>query len=159
MPGGSYSHKKWITGLLLVFAGSGLLWSGCGQKGPPRPPSRPLLPAIKDLAFNIHDGRVELTWTVPVTGDRKGSYPAAVKVFRSRVPVEEAGCKNCPIRYTMAGDIPIQKRRSDISEPIRMSYAELIEPGYRYIFKVIVYDEDGTGGRDSNVVRFDYNPD
>jgi predicted small lipoprotein YifL len=156
MPSGSYCHNKWVAAFLLVLAGSNFLLNGCGQKGPPRLPRRPLPPAIKDLAFSVHDGMVELTWTVAIPAGRSASSAAAVKVFRSRVSAEEGGCKNCPIRYTVAGDIPIQKKRSDKSEPIRMRYTEFVEPGYRYIFKVIVYDEDGNGGKDSNVVKFDH---
>jgi hypothetical protein len=80
-------------------------------------------------------------------------------VFRFRLSAEEADCENCPIRYTVSGDIPIQKKRSDKSEPIRMRYAESVEPGYRYIYKVTVYDEYGMAGKDSNVVKFDLYPD
>jgi hypothetical protein len=72
---------------------------------------------------------------------------------------EEARCDNCPIRYSVSGDIPIHKKRSEKSKPIRMSYTEVVEPGYRYIYKVIVYDEYGIGGKDSNIVKFDPYPD
>jgi hypothetical protein len=145
-----------MAAFLWVFAASCFLWNGCGQKGPPRPPRRPLPPAINDLAFTVHEGTVELTWTVAGTADRSVSAPVAVKVFRSRVPAKEAGCKDCPIRYTVAGEIPIQKKRSERSEPIRMRYAEFVEEGYRYFFKMIVYDEYGIGSKDSNVVKFDH---
>ena len=150
------SHNKWMRALFFVLVSSSLLWIGCGKKGPPRPPQRPLPPTVKDLAYILRDDRVELSWTVAATADGKASPPAAVKVFRSRVSAEEADCENCPIRYTESGDIPIQKKKSEKSESTRMSYAESIKPGYRYFYKVTVYDEYGIGGKDSNIVKFDH---
>ena len=155
MPSVAYCSNKWIATFLLVLAGPSFLWIGCGKKGPPRPPRLLLPPAVQDLAFTVQNGMVELTWTVVGTVGRSASSPAAVKVFRSRMSAVEAGCENCPVRYTVSGDIPIQKKRSEKSAPIRMSYTESVEPGYRYIFKVIVYDEEGRGSQDSNIVRFD----
>jgi hypothetical protein len=40
-----------------------------------------------------------------------------------------------------------------------MSYSEFVEVGYRYIYKVIVFDEYGIGGKDSNIVKFDHYSD
>jgi hypothetical protein len=87
---------------------------------------------------------------------RSAAPPAAVKVFRSRLSAEEAGCENCPVRYAVSADIPIHKKRFEKSESIRMSYTEFIETGYRYIYKVNVFDENGIGGKDSNIVKFDH---
>ena len=156
MPRASDCHNRWIAAFLTVLAASCFLWNGCGQKGPPRPPRRLQPQAINDLAFTIHEGTVELTWTVAGKTDRGDSLPVAVKIFRSRVPAKEVGCENCPIRYTAAGEIPIPKKRSERSESIRMRYTEYVEEGYRYFFKVIAYDEHGIGSKDSNVVQFDH---
>jgi len=152
----SYSHSKWTAALLLVLAGSSLLWIGCGKKGPPRPPQRPLPPVVRDLAYTVQNDIVKLSWTVPGTESRSAAPPAAVKVFRFRLSAEEADCKKCPIRFALTGDIPIFKKRSEKSKPTRMSYTEFVETGYRYIYKVIVFDENGTGGKDSNIVKFDH---
>jgi hypothetical protein len=155
----SYSHSKSLAALLLLLAGLSFIWIGCGKKGPPHPPRRPLPPKVKDLAYSLRNDMVELTWTVPGAASRSASPPAAVKVFRSRLSAEEAGCENCPIRYAVSGDIPIQKKQSEKSKPIKMSYSESVEPGYRYIYKVTVFDEYGIGGKDSNIVKFDHHPD
>ena len=156
----SCSYRKWWAALLLLLVGSSMLWTGCGKKGPPRPPRRPLPPAVTDLAYTVYDNKVELSWTMPGKEEnRKAAPPATVKVLRSRLSAEEAGCENCPIRFTVSGDVPIHKKRSEKSEPIRMSYTEFVEPGYRYIYKVTVFDEYGFGGRDSNIVKFDHFPD
>lgn len=153
----SYSHSKWMAALLLVLAGSSLLWIGCGKKGPPRPPRQPLPPAVKDLDYVVHNNIVQLSWTVPGREEsRNAAPPAAVKVFRSRMSAEDASCENCPIRFAVSADIPVYKQRSDKSKPIRMSYSEFVETGYHYVYKVTVFDENGIGGKDSNIVRFDH---
>ena len=153
----SYSHSKWMAALLLVLAGSSLLWIGCGKKGPPRPPRQPLPLAVKDLDYVVHINIVKLSWTVPGKEEsRNAAPPAAVKVFRSRMSAEDASCENCPIRFAVSADIPVYKQRSDKSKPIRMSYSEFVETGYHYVYKVTVFDENGIGGKDSNIVRFDH---
>jgi hypothetical protein len=151
-----FSYSKWMAALLLVLAGSSFLWIGCGKKGPPRPPRRPLPPVVKDLEYNLRNDIVALSWTVPGAASPSNSLPAAVKVFRSRLSVEDTGCENCPIRYALSVEIPIHKKRSEKSEPIRMSYTEFVAPGYRYIYKLTVFDQYGRGGRDSNIVKFDH---
>jgi hypothetical protein len=157
MKNASHCHSKWMAALLLVLAGSSLFWIGCGKKGPPRPPRRPLPPAVKDLEYTVHNDIVELNWTVPGKAESlNAAPPATVKVFRSRMSAEDASCENCPIRFAVSGDIPIHKQRTEKFEPIRMSYTEFVETGYHYVYKVAVFDENGIGGKDSNIVRFDH---
>jgi len=151
-----FSRRKRLAALIWVLASLSFFWVGCGRKGPPSAPRRPLPPVVKDLAYTLHNDTVELSWTVVCKDDRSASPAATVKVFRSRLPLEEAGCENCPIRYSVAGDIPIQMERSQKGQGVKMSYAELLEPGYRYYYKVICYGEYGIGGQDSNVVQFDH---
>jgi hypothetical protein len=150
------SHSKWTAALLLLVAGLSFVWIGCGKKGPPRPPRRPLPPAVKDLEYRLRNDMVELSWTVPSAQNHRFSAPTAVKVFRSRLSAAEASCENCPIRYAVSGDLPIRQKGSDDSKPLRMSFTEFVEPGYRYIYKVTVFDEYGMGGKDSNIVKFDH---
>ena len=152
-----YSHYELMAALFVLLAALGLLAIGCGKKGPPRPPRRPQPPVIKDLDYTIHNDIVELSWTVPGRDDKaEVATPAAVRVFRSRLSAEEADCENCPVRFTVSDDIPIHSKRSEKSEPVRMSYSESIEPGYRYVYKVAVLDEYGIGGKHSNTVKFDH---
>ena len=138
-----------------MIAVTGFLGIGCGKKGPPRPPRRPMPPVVSDLEYSVQNNMVELNWTV-AGQDGRSSPPAAVKVFRSQLSAEEAGCENCPIRYSLSGDIPIHPKESKTFKPIRMHYTEFVEPGYRYIYKVIVFDEHGIRGKDSNIVKFDH---
>ncbi len=69
------NQRAWSRGaaalaiLMLAF--------GCGRKGPPLPPLRPLPGPIPDLAATRTDDRVTLTFTVP-KANRDGSTPSVV---------------------------------------------------------------------------------
>jgi hypothetical protein len=132
------------------------LWVGCGKKGPPRPPELRSPPAVKDLSYTVENQSVVISWTVQGADDRSASSPAGYKVFRAKLSVEESNCDKCPIQFAEIGDIPIQMKRSEKPESTRIRFTEVLEPGYRYIYKVIAYDEDGTGSKDSNTVQFEH---
>lgn len=151
-----YSYEKWPTVFFFALIGLSFLWAGCGKKGPPQPPELPSPPAVKDLSYAIHNQNVELGWTIQSADDRSASSPVRCKVFRSKLSTAESNCEKCPIQFSEIGNIPIQKKRSEKSEPTRMRFIENLEPGYRYFYKVIVYDEDGRGSKDSNIITFDY---
>jgi hypothetical protein len=59
--------------LLLVLTGA----AGCGQKGPPLPPLRPVPAALGDLRAERTADRITLQFTVPAT-NRDGSTPPAI---------------------------------------------------------------------------------
>lgn len=151
-----YSQERWLALFFFTLVGLSFLWVGCGKKGPPRPPELGSPPAVKDLSYAIHNQIVELSWTVPGAADRSASSPVGYKVFRSKLSVEESNCEKCPIRFVEIGDIPVQMKQSKTPKPTKMRFTEVLEPGYRYIYKVIVYDADGKGSKDSNTVKFDH---
>ena len=157
MPKDSYFHGKWLGLFLFTLAGLGVLWVGCGKKGPPVPPQRRSPPAVKDLSYTIDNQIVELSWTIEDADDRATSAPVGYKVFRSKLSAAESNCEKCPIRFTETADVPIQKS-SEKSKPTRLRFTETLEPGYRYIYKVIAYDRDGESSQDSNSVEFDHYP-
>jgi hypothetical protein len=152
----SFPRRKWLTAFLLVGAGLSFIWMGCGRKAPPQPPRRPLPPAVKDLSYAVDSQIVELNWTVPGTDDRFAFSPVGYKIFRSKLSAEESNCEKCPIQFIEIGEVPIQMKQSEKSKPTRMSFTEVLEPGYRYIYKVIGYDEDGMGSQESNTVEFNH---
>jgi hypothetical protein len=158
IPKDIYSQERWLAFLFLTLVGMSFLWGGCGKKGPPRPPQRQSPPAVRDLSYAVDNQIVELRWTVQGADGRSASAPVGYKVFRSKLSAEESKCEKCPIRFAEIGDVPIQMKRSETSKPTRMRFTEVLEPGYRYIYKVIVYDEDGMGSKDSNTVKFDHYP-
>jgi hypothetical protein len=158
MPKNFSSYGRWLAFFFFTLAGLSFLWAGCGKKGPPRPPQRRSPPAVKDLSYAIDNQIVELSWTVQGADDRSVSAPVGYKVFRSKLSAAESDCEKCPIRFVEIADVPIQMKRSGKSKPIRMRFTEVLEPGYRYIYKVSAYDEDGEGSKDSNTVKFDHIP-
>ena len=150
------SLGRWLGLLFFTLAGLSFLWVGCGKKGPPRPPQRRSPPAVKDLSYTIDNQIVELSWTVEGADDRATSAPVGYKVFRSKLSAAESNCEKCPIRFTEFADVPIQMKSSEKSKPTRLRFTETLEPGYRYIYKVIAYDRDGESSQDSNTVEFDH---
>lgn len=156
---GACLHRKWSLVFLVLLGGLTFVWLGCGKKGPPRPPKRPLPPVVQDLRHTIQGDIVELSWTLPGTAGGSASAPAEIKVFRAAQSDAEIGCETCPIRFVAVAEIPIHEKPSEKSEPRTLSFTETIDPGYRYIYKVIVFDEYGIGGKDSNTVEFDLSPD
>jgi hypothetical protein len=135
-------HGKWLGLFFLTLAGLSFLWISCGKKGPPRPPQRRSPPAVKDLSYVVDNRIVELSWTY--------------KVFRSKLSAAESNCEKCPIRFEEIADVPVQMKRSEKSKPTRLRFTEVLEPGYRYIYKVIAYDKEGESSADSNIIKFDH---
>ena len=72
-------------------------------------------------------------------------------VYRSKTAVSEPECKDCPVLFTRLTDIPITGR---VGEEKTFSYTEILEKGYRYIYKVTVYSKFGLVSSDSNYVEF-----
>jgi hypothetical protein len=75
------------VGALALSIVTALITVGCGKKGNPLPPLRPVPSRIADFAAHLADGRVELRFTVPVNGD--GSTPNAVsrvEIYRVATP-------------------------------------------------------------------------
>lgn len=137
-----------------MLAGTSFLWLGCGKKGAPRPPRQHLPAAVEDLSYRIDNDRVELEWTVAGTNDHSTSSPAGVKLFRFKQSAAESSCEKCPMRFSEIADLPVQLKRSGPSESSTMSFTEVLERGYRYVYKVIVYNRDGLGSKDSNTIEF-----
>ena len=132
------------------------MWAGCGRKGAPQPPQQSVPARVNDLSYRINNDKVELRWTVTAADHPGASDPAAVKLYRFKQSAEESDCKKCPIRFTEIADLPVQKKRFEKSRSSTMSFTDALEQGYRYIYKVIVYSQDGVAGRDSNTVEFSF---
>ena len=158
IPKDIYLRGRWQPVFFFTLVALSLFWAGCGKKAPPRPPELRFPPAVKDLSYAIASQKVELNWTVQSADDHSASFPASCKILRSKLSAEESNCEKCPIRFTAIGDIPIEMKRSEKPQSTGMRFSEILEPGYRYIYKVVVYDEDGQRSKDSNTVEFDYIP-
>ena len=138
----------WTAAIILV--------SGCGKKGPPVPPTGDMPPKVMDLDYRISNNILELSWTVPQTSSEAKSPVTGFLVFGSKQTTIEADCPNCPIFFREIGDIPVRTMDREQGKSSRMAFTQTIEPGFRYIYKVRAYDDDGIAGKDSNFVDFTF---
>ncbi len=141
----NYCCRSIIVQILIIVAFSVFL-SGCGKKAPPKPPHQEEPPAVDDLSYSLDGGRLKLTWTIPKEKSDLGGF----YVFRSKKLVSESDCKNCPVIFKRVADILLQDTESSGRDSIK--YTEAIEKDYRYIYKVVVYTNNGVIGKDSNIV-------
>jgi len=137
----------WITPMFL--------WYGCGKKGMPEPPSGQRPPKVTDLSYSINGNVIKLSWTIPKTSTKAESPIAGFFIYRSKQSHIEADCPNCPVHYLRIGEVLVRRSAPGQPEP-PVVYTQTIDPGYRYIYKVIAYDDYGNAGKDSNVVDFMY---
>ena len=154
----SIATLKTTKVIILVFVtlmASAFLSGGCGKKAMPEPPSGRRPPNVTDLSYSISGNDIKLSWSIPGTSTEARTPIAGFLIHRSKQSHIEADCPNCPIRYLRIGEVLV--RRDVPAQPgPAVVYTDTIEPGYRYIYKVVAYDDDGVTGRDSNVIDFMY---
>jgi hypothetical protein len=142
--------------IFLVF-----LLPGCGKKAPPVPPRQKPVPAVSDLKYGIDGNILTLTWTIPKEKEKTKSAFNGFIVYRSKRPISDSDCKNCPKLFQKVSDIP-----ADITPDItidapgyenkNIEYREEIKKGFVYTYKVVLYAKSGAQSRDSNYVEFNY---
>ena len=135
---------------LLTF---GCMLTGCGKKNMPKPPQGNRPPQVTDLSYTISENAFKLSWTIPKTSSKAKSPASGFFIYRSKQSASEANCTNCPITFLKIGDVPVRGGVAGKPEP-PVIFVQTIEPGYRYRYKVKVYDDDGNVGQDSNVIDF-----
>ncbi len=145
----NYCCRSIIVQILIIVAFSVFL-SGCGRKAPPKPPQQEEPPIVDDLSYSLDGDRLKLTWTTPEVRREVKSGLGGFYVFRSKKLISESDCKNCPVIFKRVADILLQDTESSGRDSIK--YTEAIEKGYRYIYKVVVYTNNGVIGKDSNIV-------
>jgi predicted small lipoprotein YifL len=121
--------------------------SGCGIKGPPVPPKYATPPAVSDLQYQVNGERLSLTWSIPSI--RPGGKPgiAGVKVFRLKESLKNLPCKDCPRAFTLMSKIPARSGT--------MQFQDIMDKGFGYYYKVVLYDAENRDGKDSNIVHFE----
>ena len=149
----NYCCRSIIFQILIIVAFSVFL-SGCGKKAPPKPPGQEEPPVVDDLSYSLDGDRLKLTWTTPEVNRKVNSGLGGFYVFRSKKLVSASDCKNCPVIFKRVADIFSQDTESSGRDSIK--YAESLEKGYRYIYKVVVYTNNGRTGKDSNIIDFIY---
>ncbi len=143
----NYCCRSIIVQILIIVAFSVFL-SGCGKKAPPKPPFQEEPPIVDDLSYSLDGDRLKLTWSIPKEKlDLGGFY-----VFRSKKMVSESDCKNCPVTFKRVADISLEYDSEYFGKDGKIFYTDTLEEGYRYIYKVVVYTNNGVIGKDSNIV-------
>jgi len=138
-----------IFSILLCMA---VFSSGCGRKTLPVPPGQVEIPAVSDLNSSIDNDMLKLAWSIPDKNKRIVPYLDGFIVYKSKTSLSRPLCKNCPVLFKRISDIPVS--RKDINKKI--TWNETLEKGYKYIYKVIGYSDNGATGKDSNYIEFIY---
>ena len=127
--------------------------ASCGKKGPPEPPRGNRPPRVRDLGYSTDQNSIKLTWTVPQTTAKAKNKAAGFLIFQSKQADDDPECPSCPVFFTQIGDVPAGTAGAG-QAAASLVFSQGLEPGYRYIFKVKTYDDDGLVSRDSNFVDF-----
>ena len=154
----AFANRCILVLLTLVSAtwlASTVMLSGCGKKALPEPPKGNRPPKVIDLGYSISENTIKLSWTIPKTSDKAKSPVSGFLIYRSKQSSVEADCPNCPIYFLKIGDVLVRGEVSGKPES-SVVFTQTIEPGYRYIFKIKAYDDDGVAGKDSNLIEFTY---
>ena len=144
----SSTHYRMIWTVVMVTA-IGILLSGCGVKAPPVPPDYTPPPAVTNLGYTLEsDGSVMLSWGLSGPERDKGAKVQGARIYRSKDSLDNPACENCPRIFSMVKDLPLEQGS--------MLYREPLQKGFRYFYKIVIYDEGNLESPDSNVVSFEY---
>jgi len=144
-----------LTLVSATWMASAFMLFGCGNKALPDPPSGNRPPKVTDLRYSISENTIKLSWTISKTSDKAKSPVTGFLIYRSKQSSVKTDCPNCPIYFLKIGDVLVRGGVSGSPES-SVVFAQAIEPGYRYIYKVKAYDGDGIAGKDSNLIDFTY---
>ncbi len=136
---------------IFILTGVVLMISGCGIKAPPVAPAKVPPSAVKDLKGMAEGSSYKLTWSIPEASAKVRSGLAGFIVYRSKIPLSDSYCPDCPMLFERVGDIPMKGKSN-----IEMNYIDTLESGYRYTYKVITYNKKGAKSEDSNYISLDY---
>jgi len=136
--------------LLLLFMA--FTAAACGKKGPPMPPLLEKPPVVAGIETQMEGNAVTLSW--PLKPYRSAGYarPAGFRVYRSSEKHGDAGCPGCPPRFRITADISFDAAEAS---GLRAVYVEELEAGYRYLFRVVPYMDDGSEAGPSDIITID----
>ena len=129
--------------LLLAFflLLSGLIFSGCGQKGPPEiiEKIQVKLKPVKNLNYQIKDSSILLKW--------ESNYKQNISgfgIFMAKQNIKK--CQGCPVVFN----------RIDFISPDLNEYQKELEKGYRYFFKIKTSGVDDIKSKSSETIKIDF---
>jgi hypothetical protein len=70
-------------------------------------------------------------------------------VLRSRVALAEAECRDCLPPFEPLDEVTAAPGGA-------MTFESVLQPGFRYVFKVVGLGEDGEAGAASNTIDFNF---
>lgn len=139
------NYINWISIVIVV----GILLANCGVKAPPVPPDYTPPPAITDLGYTLEaNGSVLLSWSLSGKERPKGAKVRGARVYRSKDSLEKPACEDCPRIFSVVKDLPLEQNN--------MFYREPLQKGFRYYYKIVLYDETNQESEGSKVVTFEY---
>ncbi|RLC18141.1 MAG: hypothetical protein DRI24_03920 [Deltaproteobacteria bacterium] len=131
-----------VTMLTLMLFGV----SGCGIKGLPVPPRYSKPPAVSDLQYQVVGNQINLTWSVPIPKQASDNHTiAGAKVLRLKESLKNLPCRDCPQTFRIIRKIPARSET--------MQFQDTIDKGFRYYYKIVLYDAGNQDGEDSDIVR------
>ncbi len=132
------------------------LLAACGVKGPPVPPRQVPPPPVTDLNYRIENGWARLSWSQPKAAlEKKSPEIAGFVVYRSKTSLKEP-CKGCPLMFQRIGRVSPYTTTESKRRDTTMEYADKLEKGYRYVYKVVAVTDNNVASSDSNLIEFNY---
>ena len=123
---------------------------GCGIKGPPLPARTPSLPQVTDLTYRLEGAIVTPAWRISNRLDGRRSGRASFGIYRFRRNLDAPACDACPQVFEKVAAEPYVD-----SDDHRFTTAMVLDPGYRYGFKVRL-ESDQRNGANAAPVWFDF---
>jgi len=143
---------------LMILAGMVLavVLSSCGKKTAPIPP-RAIIPLpITDLAHQLDDSGVTLSWSPPARSEQGHRLPKIDSYLIERAEYALADfCKNCPVRYTEIGVITGEDDPAGWGETLTYR-DEKLKDGHIYYYRVKTKVGWRVISRPSEPVRFEW---
>jgi len=138
--------KQIIIYLLFAFIISCIFifQTGCGKKGPPLPPLTAALTAPFDLTYDLTGNSVTLEWA---SGDQGGDLNGfkGFEIVEAKIDLSENHCKGCPVEF----------KPFAAAGPDQLSTSHILDPGFRYYYRVRAVSKNNHSSSFSNTVQFE----
>lgn len=131
---------------LVIMTAWMVLFSACGKKAPPIPPTYVAPPVVTDLQVVIENNTATLQWPVPEWEGKDENALAGFYVYQSQIVLSGDECPECPMRFKKAATVRIDKNKAG------GSYKVPLDNGFRYAFKVSAFTDGGSEGETSDIV-------
>lgn len=128
--------KRKIISILAGLVCVGVLLAACGRKTAPIPLQAVIPAPVVDLAYELDEKGVTLSWSAATRTEQGKRLPGVDKFLVERAAYEIRDfCENCPVRYkevaAIVGDGPAGRKHQ------KTTYREeLLRPGYVYFYRV-----------------------